>query len=402
MISRLTKRLTRQVMVSWREQPTRYDIEALQANTYRVGLVIKVRWALVAVLALYSVIAGWAYTMDFPWDELWPNMVIPGVALAFVLMYNTYYQLTYRRLGNIAVLNHVQLLFDALVVTVLVYYSGGVHSWFWSMYPLFILEAAFILPRRSHVWIIAAACALFSGIVYGGEYLGWLPHVEMPFVNNPQHHDATYVTIRHLWQLAVMGGTATVASLMTAAIRTREQELAESSIIDDKTGLYDRRYTLRALTSEVLRAQRDNRSLHLILMDIDDFGTFNKTFGIDKGDKILADIAHKIAEETGMSGAPTIQSNVVGRFGGEEFAVVYVELQGEGYPSRENAEAMAKRLRSAVEEVRIDDAGVTVSIGLASFPEDGSSADELLNAVDEALHQAVVSGGNTVVSSRGR
>jgi hypothetical protein len=45
-------------MVSWREQPTRYDIEALQANTERVGLVIRVRWALVAVLAVFSLIAG--------------------------------------------------------------------------------------------------------------------------------------------------------------------------------------------------------------------------------------------------------------------------------------------------------------------------------------------------------
>jgi hypothetical protein len=101
--------------------------------------------------------------------------------------------MTYRRLGNIAILNHAQLLFDVIVVTVLVYYSGGVHSWFYAMYALFVLEAAFILPRVRDTWIVAGFSAIAYGVVLGGEYFGILPHVEMPFIDGDLHLSRTYV-----------------------------------------------------------------------------------------------------------------------------------------------------------------------------------------------------------------
>jgi hypothetical protein len=161
--SRLRKRIARALVVSWREQPTRYDIEALQANIRRVGLVIRLRWALVVVLVIYSALAGLAYTWRVPASELTARMLVPAIALGFVVLYNAFYQLNYRRLGNVALWNHLQLGLDAVVVTVLVHYSGSVHSWFWSMYPLFILEAAFILPRRRDAWFLAGWCALLLG-----------------------------------------------------------------------------------------------------------------------------------------------------------------------------------------------------------------------------------------------
>ena len=398
--TRFTKRLARQVMVSWRDEPTRYDIEALQANTRRVGLVIRVRWALVAALAFFSLLAGWIYALDFPWAELWPNMVVPALTLLFVLGYNSFYQLTYKRLGNIAILNHMQLLFDVLVVTVLVYYSGGVHSWFWTMYSLFILEAAFILPKRWHVWMIAGAAAIASGfVVLGGVRRLPSRTLTMPYVADPLYHDFTYVSVRYLWQLTVLSGTAIVATLMTSTIRSREAELAASSIIDEKTGLYDRHYLLRALSSELLRAQRDHRPLHVLLADIDHFSTFNKLVGIETGDDMLISVAAALAHETETPGASDGQTNVVGRFGGEEFGVVLVERPRGGYPSHEDAVAIAERMREAAEGLRVEQAGVTVSMGLASYPEDGQSADELLNVADERLHHAIVGGGNRVGSS---
>ncbi len=216
--TRLTKMLARQVMVSWRDEPTRYDIEALQANTIASDS--------------SSACAGLSWprcrssrflprgpTRGLPVGRARGQHVVPALALLFVLRYNTFYQLTYKRLGNIAILNHAQLIFDVLVVTVLVYYSGGVHSWFWTMYPLFILEAAFILPKRACV-DDRRRCALASGSSYWGEYVGVLPHVTMPFVDEPLYHDLTFVAVRYLWQLTVLAGTATVATLMTGAIRS--------------------------------------------------------------------------------------------------------------------------------------------------------------------------------------
>ena len=134
-----------------------------------------------------------------PVAELASLMVIPALALGFVVLYNTFYQLNYRRLGNIAVWNNLQLALDALVVTVLVYFSGGVNSWFWSMYSLFILEAAFILPRSRDTWVLAAALHAAarrrSSVL---ELLGVLPHVAIPFASAERTRDPVYVSVRYL------------------------------------------------------------------------------------------------------------------------------------------------------------------------------------------------------------
>ena len=116
--SKIVKTLARRAMVSWREQPTQYDIEALRANIERVGLVIRVRWAIVAMLAAFSVVAAFVYGMYSDLDVLVRNMTIPAVALIFVLLYNGLYQATYRKVGNVSFLNQAQLLFDAVVVAV--------------------------------------------------------------------------------------------------------------------------------------------------------------------------------------------------------------------------------------------------------------------------------------------
>jgi hypothetical protein len=128
--NRFAKSLLRRLRVSWREQPTQHDIEALAGNIARVGLVIRMRWLIVAAIITFSVVGGAIYLADTSVDmpRIVGNMLIPGATLLFVLAYNTYYQLTYRALGNIAVLNHAQLMFDSLVISVLVHYSGGVYS----------------------------------------------------------------------------------------------------------------------------------------------------------------------------------------------------------------------------------------------------------------------------------
>ncbi len=399
--SKIAKMLTRRLVVSWRDQPTRYDIEALQANVERVGLVIKVRWALVAALAVYSVLGAWAYTLETPLDELADNMIIPAVAMVFVLGYNTFYQSTYRRLGNIAILNHAQLMFDAFVVAVLVYYSGGAHSWFWAMYALFVLEAAFILSRWWHAWAIAGFCLFVNGVVLWGVYFGVLPDVAVPFMAGPLHENFTFVAVSYLWQITVLAGAASVGTMMTAALRRREAMLAQSSIIDEKTGLYDRAYFNRALASELQRAERDGRGVVVMLIDIDDFGRFNKTFGLEHGDRMLRAIAEAMRQVVrDCSDASGGDANLIARCGGEEFAIVLTQDAGYEPPTIERGLEVASALRAAVEDVRIADAGVTVSIGVAHSLQHGLTAGELLTAADIALQEAVVAGGNRVCAAR--
>jgi len=387
-------------MVSWREQPTRYDIEAVQANTRRVGLVIKIRWALLIVLVVYSSAAGLAYTASLSIGELAQRMLIPAMALVFVVMYNTFYQLNYKRLGNIAVWNNLQLQLDVLVVTLLVYYSGGVGSWFWSMYSLFILEAALILPRRRDTWILAASCMVLLGAVEWLELLHVLPHVVIPFAAAEQYADAVYVAVRYLWQVAVLAGTAAVATQLVGEQRATESQRQALRVLDETTGLYSRGYFLRALPTEVRRAQRDHRALHIILFDIDRFGVFNDLFGIEAGDILLRLIAEAITRCVGEIGDMSVTTNLAARFGGEEFIVMLAEDDTiDGSPQVEDAMRLADQLRRAVAETTHAGAGVTVSVGVASMPHDGSNADQLLDAADAALSAAIEQGGDRVVGA---
>ena len=385
-------------MVSWREQPTRYDIEALQANIQRVGRVIRVRWALVIVLVVYSTIAGAAYLSVLPIAELAARMLIPALALGFVVLYNAFYQVNYKRLGNIVVWNNLQLALDALVVSLLVYYSGGVSSWFWSMYSLFILEAAFILPRRRDVWGLAAVCAILLGGIEWLELLGVLPHVVIPFAASEVFSHPVYVAVRFGWQVAVLAGTAAVSTQLVGEQRAAEARRQTLVVLDETTGLYSRAFFLRALSAEIRRAQRDDRPLHVLVVDIDHFGEFNRRFGIETGDRLLQRIAGAITTCVGEAGDAMVTINLAARFGGEEFAVLFAEDESiGGTPEVGDAERLADRLRKDIGKTKVDGAGVTVSVGVASLPLDGASTDDLLDAADAALAHALAVGGDCVV-----
>ncbi len=398
--SRLTKRLTRALTISWRDQPSRYDIEALQANVRRVGLVVRIRWALLGVLVLYSVLAGFAYSARIPFAELVELMVIPAATLGFVVIYNSYYSINYRRLANIAVWNNLQLALDALVVTVLVYFSGGVNSWFWSMYALFILEATFILPRSRDAWFHALfSCALLSILVWA-EYLSILPHQQIPFAPAAYHLDATFVAVRWGWQMAVLMGTAAVGTLIVGEFRSELASRQMQTMVDTATNLFSRSYFIRTAVPEVRRAQRDHRAVHVLLIDIDRFGEFNERFGFDAGDSMISALAHTITETVALAGDLAMSTNLVARFGGEEFVVLLAEDERtQAVPTIENALGLAEQVRMACVGVAVDGAGVTVSIGVSSMPEDGMSVQELLDSADAALVCAYEEGGNRVVAA---
>lgn len=398
---RLQKRLARSLVVSWREQPTRHDIEALQANIRRVGLVVRVRWMLLFVLAFYSVIAGFLYTRHIEIAELVSLMQVPAIALGFVVLYNTFYTLNYRRLGNIAVWNNLQLGLDALVVTVLIYFSGGVNSWFWTMYALFILEAAAILPRSRDAWLHAVLSCLLLGLVEWSEFAGLIEHVVIPFTGSDFYQNLVFVAVRYLWQVTVLLGMATVSTLIIGTLRKELASRLSQRIIDDATGLYSRPYFMKAFAAEARRAQRDMRPLHVLLIDVDRFGEFNEKFGIDVGDRMISGLATMMSQAVEPAGEAAETGNLVARYGGEEFCVLLSEVADQGEPfTRDGAFAFAERLRTEAAQVASeDDARVTVSIGLASYPADGHTPQELLDAADVALSCAIEMGGNRVVST---
>lgn len=393
---RLTKALQRRLIVSWREQPGQSDIEALEANVERVGLVIRLRWAIVAALAVFSVLAATIYAIDGHVVALPRQMLIPAGALGLVLVYNYYYQRNYKRFSNLAIFNAGQLLLDIAVVTLLLYYSGGVYSWFDAMYFLFVLEAALILESRQQVWFIAFAAAVAYVAVVGSVYLGVVPHMPMPFVSNDLQRAGAYVAVRTLWTLTVVFGTAIVGTLFVSETQGRVERLIALAVRDQRTGLFDRAFLRRELAVELERAKRFDRGVSVVVADIDGFEPFNDLFGVEAGNRMIVLVADVLRKVSGCDGVEPCL--VIGsRYGGEEFALLVPEDAKAGAVE---ASEMAERLRAMVGEIRDDDRSVTVSVGVATYPADGRTTSELLGAADAALARAYALGGNRVVVGR--
>jgi two-component system, cell cycle response regulator len=168
-------------------------------------------------------------------------------------------------------------------------------------------------------------------------------------------------------------------------------------LIDPLTGIHNRRYFDERLVEETSRAQRQGQPLSCLFLDIDHFKQFNDRFGHSIGDHVLREVANTIKSHMRAS-------DVLARFGGEEFAILLIQKD------RDEAMEIAERIRAAVavRPLRIaaaTDANITVSIGCAvltethevTVPEDASRT--LLNLADQALYQAKEAGRNRVCST---
>jgi diguanylate cyclase (GGDEF)-like protein len=155
------------------------------------------------------------------------------------------------------------------------------------------------------------------------------------------------------------------------------------------TGLFNRRYLRSALDSEISRSLRQKHAFSLVLLDVDHFKIYNDTHGHLAGDEVLRGVA-KILQNIGRS------EHLCARYGGEEFVVLMPEA------TREGALAAAERIRIAVQEYPFEEretqpeGAVTVSLGVATFPEDGLDGDALIGRADAALYLAKEKGRNCV------
>jgi diguanylate cyclase (GGDEF)-like protein len=183
---------------------------------------------------------------------------------------------------------------------------------------------------------------------------------------------------------------------LEAKIHERTHELAEANtrlaqlaVTDGLTGLYNHRHLHERLSLEVERSQRSGLPLSLLMLDVDHFKQFNDTFGHPAGDEVLRQLARVLAD--------TRRANdVVARYGGEEFTVILVDT------AKFTAAKVAERVRERVYSHDFSDAAaragrIGVSIGVATFPDDGGDAETLVRAADAALYAAKRAGRNRVV-----
>jgi diguanylate cyclase (GGDEF)-like protein/PAS domain S-box-containing protein len=193
-------------------------------------------------------------------------------------------------------------------------------------------------------------------------------------------------------RLAVAMGGRVALSLAGLLLR---ETLRDQSIRDSLTGLFNRRFMGEALGRELQRAKRRNHSVVVVFLDLDHFKRFNDVYGHDAGDTVLRAMAKLFQQH--FRG-----DDVICRYGGEEFAIILPESGGEDAAKRvEELRETARGLKITYQEQVLET--VTFSIGLAAYPRNASSGEELMRKADECLYQSKARGRDclTIASSAG-
>jgi diguanylate cyclase (GGDEF)-like protein len=167
------------------------------------------------------------------------------------------------------------------------------------------------------------------------------------------------------------------------ALRDKAGEAVQLSITDPLTGLLNRRYIEERLSEEINRSDRSGEPVSFMMIDVDEFKSYNDKHGHPAGDEALKIVGSILKEN--LRGA-----DVAARYGGEEFSVLLPET------TSEEAAVIAERIRSHVEQTEFPKRRVTVSIGIASRSDEVVSIPDLIAAADKALYEAKRQGRNNV------
>lgn len=180
---------------------------------------------------------------------------------------------------------------------------------------------------------------------------------------------------------------------------TQQRDWRQRALVDEMSGLYNRRYAVQFLDDVLERARSERFRVTVLMFDVDDFKTYNDTYGHDAGDGIIRHIGCLFKSHCR-------EHDVVTRYGGDEFLVIFWDadeprVAGSSHPT--DAITVLERFKQALRERPCEGLGdavpgsITISGGLASFPWDASTARELIGRADQALLLAKKSGKNQVL-----
>ena len=171
-----------------------------------------------------------------------------------------------------------------------------------------------------------------------------------------------------------------------AAVAIDKAQLWDMAFTDSLTGLYDRRYFKVKLHEEFQRARRYNRPFSIVMADLDNFKDINDTYGHVEGDHTLKAVAALLK-------AQIRKVDIIARYGGDEFVMFFPEKE------KQAARQLSERLKEQFSrETFVNGSAVSISFGIASYPEDGSNVEDLIDKADQAMYHAKQKGKNRIES----
>ncbi len=259
------------------------------------------------------------------------------------------------------------------VATLLVALTGGVASPFFFVYPLIVGGAALVVaPPITLGLLLTAALGYLLAVVLG----------------SPADAVATNISTATVGiNLTAMILLAYIAMVVAREQRRSRDAAIRMSTIDPLTALFNRSFFFAALEREIARSARSGRGFCLLMMDLDELKVVNDRLGHFHGDRVLRAVGEVV--NVGVRRIDT-----AARYGGDEFVVLLPETDPTG------AFVLAEKIRIGVQELTLDLPDDTVrpslSVGVVSYPDDGSTADELMISADGAMYASKRAGKNRV------
>jgi diguanylate cyclase (GGDEF)-like protein len=274
--------------------------------------------------------------------------------------------------------NRVKLMFESWVmiffITWVVWFTGRMNSPLLNLYLLPIIASALIFGKLSTAIKVGAIIACFMFFAYDPKSKTLL---SMPFWGELMAISAPMILVAY------------ITTMLAADIRFAVDKIKQVSDTDELTGSYNMRAFSSMLQRSFRQAVRYGHALSVVMIDSDNLKQVNDKHGHESGNRLLQHLVRCIREQ--LRG-----SDVMARFGGDEFILLLPETNSKG------ALDVAERIRKAVESSRFDvrsgDTNITVSLGIASYPEDGANLDVILDKADKAMYRSKQRGRNRVVA----
>ncbi len=196
---------------------------------WRTHLVAGTRWILLGFLSLYGLLAGCRFFFSkFGFFLTGAQIAFLLISVGSVIFYNFLLYTAYGKVRKIPLIDHIQIVLDIFFITVLVHFSGGASSWFWPVYLIATIEAAFLLPRQSDVWMVGAVGGAVYGLLLAGYFLKLLPVIAMPFVPTGLSTDGLYLSLTWFWVALLNSTVAIISAYFMSVIRGEYQALGDS------------------------------------------------------------------------------------------------------------------------------------------------------------------------------
>jgi diguanylate cyclase (GGDEF)-like protein len=276
----------------------------------------------------------------------------------------------------------LQIDFDLAALSLTVFFSGGLASPIIAMIIVYIMISTFLVDYHKALRNTLAAMILLLAIAVLQEGGG--------FFAGPQVMRLLTFYFMFIFSYFVSGYLSKNLRSNEELLQELLRQTRELSISDGLTGLYNQMHFFELLDRETKNSQRHGQSYTLIIFDVDHFKNFNDSNGHLRGSETLKDIAAVMKKKFRST-------DLLAKYGGDEFVIILPQTDKVG------AYLAAERLRESVEKQPFPGAEtqpqkkITISIGLASYPEHGLSDEEILNHADKALYFAKESGRNRTI-----